>query len=198
MQKRLFDLLFTLPGVLLLSPAMLLIALLIIFDSPGPVIFRQVRVGQYGRPFTVLKFRTMVNDAESRGPSITSSSDARITSAGRFLRKFKLDELPQLINVIKGDMSLVGPRPEMHEYVELYPEAAKKKTFSVRPGMTDNASIEFRNESTILSCAADPEREYIEKILPTKLAMYSSYVDEQSFWGDLVLLARTVRAVIFH
>ena len=194
-KKRVLDLIFTVPGVLLISPALILVAILIKLDSQGPVIFRQSRVGRYGLPFNVLKFRTMVNDAERIGPSVTIASDARVTRIGRVLRKYKLDEMPQLFNVIKGDMSLVGPRPEMREYVELYPAEKKEKILSLRPGITDNASIEFRNESEILANSLDPIKCYIEEILPTKIALYEQYVENHTVKGDFVIIIRTILAV---
>lgn len=196
MGKRLLDIVCTLPGILMLIPIMLLISVCIKFDSPGPVIFQQVRVGRRGRPFNVLKFRTMKVNGENNGPSITTSRDARITRVGEFLRKYKLDEIPQLFNVIRGDMSLVGPRPEVSKFVERYPVGMKEKILSVRPGITDNASIEFRNENQLLADSSDPERCYVEEILPTKLALYDQYIDNHTIFGDLVIIFRTISAVM--
>ncbi|MEW6221014.1 MAG: sugar transferase [Thermodesulfobacteriota bacterium] len=193
--KRLFDLALTIPGLLLLSPLLLGIALWIRFDSPGPVLFRQRRVGKGGRPFFVLKFRTMVVDAEARGPKITVGDDPRITRSGRFLRQSKLDELPQLLNVVKGDMSLVGPRPEVPEYVALYPPEVREEVLSTPPGITDFASIEFKEESRILAEAGDPHRAYLETILPIKLAHYRRYVRKRSLALDLLLIVRTIWAI---
>ena len=197
-QKRLFDILTSVPVVILLSPAMLLIALGIKLDSPGPVTFRQTRIGKWGHPFVLFKFRTMVVAAEATGPSITMSSDPRITRVGRLLRKYKLDEILQLFNVLKGDMSLVGPRPELCEYVEFYPENMKNKILSVRPGITDNASIKFRNETELLGNSSDPTKCYVEEILPAKITLYEQYVDNHSMMGDLVIIFRTISALAIN
>jgi lipopolysaccharide/colanic/teichoic acid biosynthesis glycosyltransferase len=194
--KRLFDLFFVLPGLVVLSPLFLLIGCWIKLDSPGPMIFRQQRVGLHGVLFDVLKFRTMVNDAELKGAKITVGGDSRITRSGRFLRKFKLDELPQLINVIKGEMSLVGPRPEVPEYVRHYPAGVRDVVLSVPPGITDYASLEFRNENDLLAHAPDPQQAYIEKILPIKLGYYQRYVQERTLWKDFCIILRTLGAII--
>ncbi|RMH61538.1 MAG: sugar transferase [Zetaproteobacteria bacterium] len=196
--KRLFDLLFTIPGLILVFPLFLFIALWIKLDSPGPIFFRQERVGFGGRPFMILKFRTMVMNAESIGPKVTSDGDPRITRSGRWLRKYKLDELPQLINVLKGEMSLVGPRPEVPEYVAHYPADVREQVLSVPPGITDFAAIEFRDENTMLEHAADPQRTYLERILPIKLKLYLKYVRERSLWTDFVLILRTMAKVVRH
>lgn len=196
--KRLFDLLFTIPGLILVFPLFLFIALWIKLDSPGPIFFRQERVGFGGRPFMILKFRTMVMNAESIGPKVTSDGDPRITRSGRWLRKYKLDELPQLINVLKGEMSLVGPRPEVPEYVAHYPADVREQVLSVPPGITDFAAIEFRDENAMLEHAADPQRTYLERILPIKLKLYLKYVRERSLWTDFVLILRTMAKVVRH
>jgi lipopolysaccharide/colanic/teichoic acid biosynthesis glycosyltransferase len=180
----------------ILSPLMCAIALLVRIDSPGPALFRQERVGRGGRPFAILKFRSMRADAPRSGPAVTVGNDPRITRLGRFIRRYKLDELPQLMNVIKGDMSLVGPRPEVPKYVELYPAEARRVVLSVRPGITDPASIAFVNESELLATAADAEAMYREIILPQKLRMYCDYVAGQSVMGDLKVLLRTVVAAL--
>ena len=193
--KRLFDLLCAGLGLLLLSPLLAVLALWVRLDSPGPALFRQERVGRHGKPFRVLKFRTMRVDAERLGPKITAGADPRITRAGAFLRRSKLDELPQLINVVRGEMSLVGPRPEVPEYVALYPPALREIVLSVPPGITDLASIEFRHESELLARAADPQREYVETILPIKLDYYRRYVEGRSLLGDLAIILRTLRAI---
>jgi len=194
--KRLFDLAFTLPGLVLLSPLFAAIAVWIKWDSPGPVFFRQTRVGRGGRPFCIVKFRTMVADAEALGDKVTAGGDPRITRAGAFLRRYKLDELPQLINVVKGEMSLVGPRPEVPEYVAHYPEAVRAKVLSVPPGITDRASLEFRSENELLAGAADPHAYYVSEILPRKLAYYEAYADHRSLWGDLKLVLRTLGRLV--
>jgi lipopolysaccharide/colanic/teichoic acid biosynthesis glycosyltransferase len=194
--KRLFDLVLSGAGLLLLWPLLLGIALWIRLDSPGPVFFRQERVGRLGRPFRIHKFRTMAHGQAGTGPLITVGADARITSAGAVLRRCKLDELPQLIDVLRGRMSLVGPRPEVPRYVALYPPALREKVLSVRPGITDFASIEYRDENALLARAADPEREYVEVVMPAKLQFAARYVDQSSLWLDLRLIARTLRLVL--
>jgi lipopolysaccharide/colanic/teichoic acid biosynthesis glycosyltransferase len=193
--KRLFDLVFSLTGLLLLSPVLLLIAILIKLDSPGPVFFRQVRVGRGGVPFRIHKFRTMSTAIDTPGLQLTVGADPRITRTGRWLRKYKLDELPQLIDVLQGSMSLVGPRPEVPKYVEYYSREQKDIVLSVRPGITDNASIEYRDENDILAESDNPEQDYIEKILPVKLGYYLRYVAERSMIGDIAIILRTVRAI---
>ena len=196
MAKRLFDIVLATLGLLLLSPLLLGIAMWIKLDSRGPVFFRQERVGRYGVPFRIHKFRTMVTDAERLGAQITVGADSRITAAGRALRGAKLDELPQLIDVLAGTMSLVGPRPEVPRYVALYPSALRDKVLSVRPGITDRASIEFRDENALLAAAADPEREYTEVVLPTKLRFAAEYVDRASLGYDLRLIAQTLKVLV--
>jgi lipopolysaccharide/colanic/teichoic acid biosynthesis glycosyltransferase len=194
MAKRAFDLLLASFGLVLLSPLLALIALAVKLDSPGTVFYRQERVGRKGAPFRIHKFRTMAHSAT--GPQITVGADARITRVGAWLRPHKLDELPQLIDVLEGTMSLVGPRPEVPRYVALYPPALRAKVLSVRPGMTDLASIAFRNESELLARAADPEREYVQVVLPRKLALAASYADAPSLALDLKILWRTLRLLL--
>lgn len=193
--KRCFDLFFTLPGILFLMPFFIVISFWIKLDSPGPIFFRQKRIGLSGIPFSIYKFRTMIVDAEKRGKQITVGADLRITRSGQFLRKYKLDELPQLINVLLGDMSLVGPRPEVPRYVEEYPEDTRRIVLSVPPGITDYASIEYRDENKILGLAKDPEKAYIEEILPIKLQYYVRYVRERSLRLDFLLIIRTFVAI---
>jgi len=194
--KRIFDLVFVIPGIILLSPVFLLISLLIKRDDNGPILFKQVRVGQYGKLFKVLKYRTMVVDAEKKGAKVTTGGDPRITQTGHWLRKYKLDELPQLFNVLKGDMSLVGPRPEVPEYVKFYTEEQKQTVLSVPPGITDLASIEFRNENDLLADSKDPVKDYREKVLPIKLKYYEQYVTERSLWLDFKLIIKTIIAIV--
>lgn len=196
MSKRLFDWVMASLGLLVLGPVLLLIALAIKLDSPGPIFFRQERVGRFGRPFRIHKFRTMRHDPVGQGLQITVGADRRITRVGQVLRSSKLDELPQLIDVWLGTMSLVGPRPEVPRYVAHYPQAMKDKVLSVRPGITDIASIEYRDESTVLARAADPERAYIDEVLPHKLALAASYVDQASVWLDIKLILRTIAAIV--
>ena len=194
MIKRIFDLCAAAMGVLLLSPLLAAIALWIRFDSTGPILFRQVRVGRYGVPFYILKFRTMSAQTDPQR-LLTVGRDPRITRAGHFLRKYKLDELPQLFNVLRGTMSLVGPRPEVARYVACYPPRERELVLSVKPGVTDWASILYKDENAILGQALDPEQAYIDTILPTKLEYYVRYVRERSFWVDLRIIVRTLRAI---
>ena len=195
MSKRLFDVLAAACGLLLLAPVLFAIALWIRLDSPGPALFRQRRVGRHGRLFDIYKFRTMA-DRPDDGRQLTVGQDPRITRAGRFLRRTKLDELPQLLNVLEGTMSLVGPRPEVPRYVDRYPPAARQTVLSVAPGITDLAAILFKDENDILGHAPDPERAYVETILPVKLKYYQRYVHERSFWLDLSILFRTLVAIL--
>jgi lipopolysaccharide/colanic/teichoic acid biosynthesis glycosyltransferase len=190
--KRLFDLVFVVPGIVLLLPLFLLVAVWVKVDSVGPVFFRQERVGKFGHLFQIFKFRTMVVNAESLGAKVTIGKDPRITRSGYFLRKYKLDELPQLINVLFGEMSLVGPRPEVPEYVVHWPLDIRDQVLSVPPGITDYASIEFRNENDLLQGVPDPVEKYINEIIPIKLDYYLRYVREQGVLLDLKLILRTV------
>jgi lipopolysaccharide/colanic/teichoic acid biosynthesis glycosyltransferase len=196
MAKRLFDLLASGLGLLVLSPVFLALALWIKLDSPGPVFFRQERVGQFGRLFRIHKFRTMVTDAERLGLQITVGADARVTRVGQWLRKFKLDELPQLLDVWLGHMSLVGPRPEVPRYVACYPADVRDVVLSVRPGITDRASIEYKDENEVLGRAADPHYAYVNEVLPIKLRYCVAYVENRSFMGDLVIIFATLRAIV--
>lgn len=194
MLKRAFDLCASAAGLAVLAPLFAACAIAIKLDSPGPVLFRQQRVGRYGKLFTIHKFRTMVN-ADAKGAQVTHSGDPRITRVGRVLRNTKIDELPQLLDVLIGNMSLVGPRPEVPRYVELYPAEFKATVLSVRPGITDPASIEFRDEEKILASAEDPERYYVDIVLPRKLKLAAQYVVENTFWGDLRIIMRTLHRV---
>jgi lipopolysaccharide/colanic/teichoic acid biosynthesis glycosyltransferase len=194
--KRLFDLFWVIPGLLVLAPILALTALWIKADSRGPVFFRQLRIGRGGREFKVFKFRTMVPDAEVLGLKITVGGDPRITRSGHFLRKYKLDELPQLFNVLSGDMSLVGPRPEVPEYVALYPADVREKVLSVKPGITDLASLEYKDENELLRDAEDPREVYIQEIMPRKLEYYVQYVEQRTLWFDFVIIMRTLVAII--
>jgi lipopolysaccharide/colanic/teichoic acid biosynthesis glycosyltransferase len=196
MAKRLFDIAFAALTLLLLSPVLLAVALWVRLDSPGPVFFRQQRVGQGGRLFSIYKFRTMHTGAEAVGPQITVGQDIRITRAGAWLRSSKLDELPQFLNVLRGDMSVVGPRPEGPRYVAQYPADMRQTVLSVPPGITDLASIAFRDESDLLAHSPDPERTYVEQILPAKLHYAQQYVRTRSLWLDLQIIAWTVLAVL--
>jgi lipopolysaccharide/colanic/teichoic acid biosynthesis glycosyltransferase len=192
MLKRLFDFSAALVGLIIISPALLAIAIAIKRDSPGPVFYRGERIGRYGESFRMFKFRTMVTNADRIGPSSTAADDPRITRVGRFIRnKFQLDEFPQLINVLIGDMSLVGPRPQVPWAVELYTTEEKATILSVRPGMTDLASVKFPNEGEILLGSKDPDKDYLEKIAPEKTRLQMEYVRDHSFMGDLKILVRT-------
>ncbi|MEI6809435.1 MAG: sugar transferase [bacterium] len=224
MFKRILDVTASILGLIILSPVLAVVAVTVRLTSVGPALFRQVRVGRGGQNIVLCKFRTMrmqgtgdrreqranverptvntdPNKEKNRSPksevhaTFEAGATNRVTPIGKVLRKTKLDELPQLWNVIKGDMSLVGPRPEVRKWVEAYPERWTK-VLIVRPGITDPASIEFRNEEEILAAAADPERLYREAILPRKLDLYEEYVRTRSFWGDVAILIKTVWAVI--
>ena len=194
--KRIFDVIVSAIGLIMLLPVMLVIAYLIKREDGGPVFYRGVRVGRYGKPFRIYKFRTMVVDAEKLGGPSTADDDPRITRIGKILRKYKLDELPQLINVLKGEMSLVGPRPEVKFYVDMLSEEEKKLILSVRPGITDWASLWNPDEGAILAGSDDPERTYMEKIRPTKIKLQLKYVKERSFWTDLKIIFLTILTVI--
>lgn len=189
--KRLLDLFLSVSGLIILSPLFLLISLWIKIDSKGPVFYRQVRVGKNMEPFKIFKFRTMIYDPYDKGLQLTTSDDKRITGSGRFLRKTKLDELPQLINVLTGKMSLVGPRPEVPKYVGYYPEEVRKIVLSVPPGITDRASLEFKNENEMLHLSKDPEKTYIDEILPVKLEYYVEYVENRTLFGDIKIIIDT-------
>lgn len=196
MFKRLVDIVASVIGLAALGFPFVVFAIWIKLDSQGPVFFRQVRIGRFGAEFRIFKFRTMLVDTERNGLQLTVGADSRITNCGVFLRRYKLDELPQLFNVLSGDMSFVGPRPEVPRYVAMYPEAMRDIVLSVRPGITDMASIAFRNENQLLSQCADPEKAYIDEIIPIKLRYYIEYVRDQSALLDLKILLLTLRAVI--
>ena len=193
--KRAMDVLVSGGALLVIWPVLLLIALAIKIDDPGPVFYRQVRVGRGGKPFRIFKFRTMVVDADKKGLSITVGQDKRITRMGALLRKTKLDELAQLLNVFAGDMSFVGPRPEVQRYVDLY-TPYQRQVLLVRPGITDYASIAYRNENDLLEGAEDPERMYIDVIMPDKIELNMKYLREISPIADIRLIFKTIVAVI--
>lgn len=195
MAKRAFDLLFSVIGLAVLSPLFAYVSWRIKRDSPGPVMFRQERVGRNGQTFFIHKFRTMTHRAGESSRQITVSDDPRITDVGRWLRRYKVDELPQLIDVLVGNMSFVGPRPEVPKYVALYPDDVRRVVLSVRPGITDLASIEYRSESDLLGRVSDPERVYVEDVLPAKLSYCVDYVQRRSFMLDLRIIFRTFRAL---
>ncbi|EHJ02061.1 MULTISPECIES: sugar transferase [unclassified Clostridium] len=189
--KRIFDFVCSTLGLIILSPILIIIAIRIKTDSDGPVFFRQIRVGEKNREFEILKFRTMVVNAEKLGRQITVGNDSRITKIGAFLRKYKLDELPQLINVFKGDMSLVGPRPEVPRYVKLYDEK-QKKVLEVKPGITDLASIRYRDENDLLGEAENPDEFYINTIMPDKLALNLEYINRNNIFIDIYIILKTI------
>lgn len=189
--KRIFDFIASLLGCIILIPVFAIIAILIKLDSKGPVFFKQKRVGEYGKEFEILKYRTMVVDAEKLGKQITVGNDCRITKIGRFLRKYKLDELPQLFNVLKGDMSLVGPRPEVPKYVNLYNED-ERAVLNVKPGITDFASIEYRDENEILGSVENPEEYYINIIMKHKLQLNLKYIDNNNLFLDIKIILKTL------
>jgi len=195
--KRTFDIGVSFVGLILLSPLMLLAALAIKLDSPGPIMFRQKRIGKGFRPFLIYKFRTMVQGASDRRRSLTVGDDPRITSSGRFLRRTKIDEIPQLINVLKGDMSFVGPRPEVPEFVELFREDYEE-TLTVRPGITDLASVKYRDEAAVLGHCNNPQEEYLRHVLPDKINLNKEYIRRSSFFFDLTLILKTVRKLFEH
>ncbi|TYP52405.1 sugar transferase [Thermosediminibacter litoriperuensis] len=193
--KRLFDIFWSFIGLILLVPLFIIVAFLIKIEDGGPVFFRQERIGFNGKKFKIWKFRTMVFDAEKKGEQITVSNDPRITKIGRLLRKYKIDELPQLINVLIGDMSLVGPRPEVERYVKLYNED-QKKVLNFVPGITDPASLTFRNENELLSLEKDPEQFYIKEIMPMKIMMNLDYLQKANLWSDFIIIIKTIIAPI--
>lgn len=191
MTKRIFDLVFSLLGVLFLFPILFVIGLFIVIDSRGRIFYLQTRVGKNNKDFRLLKFRTMVTGAERNGLLTIGENDQRITRTGKWLRKYKLDELPQLINILKGDMSFVGPRPEVRKYVALYtPE--QSAVLSVRPGLTDYASLAYINENEVLSAYPDPEKAYIEQVMPEKLQLNLKYIKEKGMITDLKIIFKTI------
>lgn len=194
--KRLFDIFFSFIGLLILLPLFVVIAILIKLDSVGPVFFRQERMGKNFKPFFIYKFRTMVKDADRKGGQITVSGDNRVTRFGRILRKTKLDELPQLINVLKGEMSLVGPRPEVRKYVEIY-KNDYKEILKIRPGITDFASIVYRDEESVLKDKENPEEYYKNILLPKKIELAKEYIKIYSFSSDLKLIFLTIIKILF-
>ena len=193
--KRVFDLIFSLFGIAVLLPVYLIISLLIAVDSKGGVIYRQERTGKDGKTFRVLKFRTMRPDSFNKGALTVGSRDPRITNIGYYLRKYKLDELPQLFNVFLGEMSFVGPRPEVKKYTDLYTKE-QQKVLQVRPGITDYASIKYRNENDMLSASDDPEKIYIEEIMPEKLNLNLKYINDNNVFKDIKIIFDTFHAII--
>lgn len=193
--KRLFDLIICLPAVFLLLPVFILIAIWIKIDSHGPVFYLQERIGLNRIPFRIFKFRTMRINADLQGLLTVGGRDPRVTASGYYLRKFKLDELPQLINVVIGNMSLVGPRPEVKKYVDLYSQT-QMKVLTVKPGITDYASIEYADENELLARSADPEKTYIEEVMPAKLQLNLKYIEEQGVLTDLRIIFQTIQKIL--
>lgn len=189
--KRIFDFVCSGIGLIILSPVLIIIAIMIKKGSDGPVFFKQIRVGKDGKNFEILKFRTMVVNAEKLGRQITVGNDNRITKVGGFLRKYKLDELPQLINVFKGDMSLVGPRPEVPRYVEMYTKE-QRKVLNVKPGITDLASLRYKDENELLGKAENPDEFYINTIMPDKLALNLEYINKSNVFYDIYIIITTI------
>lgn len=193
--KRVFDLVASGLGLLVLSPVFLILAVWVKSDSRGPVFYRQVRVGRYGRDFTLYKFRSMRVGSDKKGLITVGGRDPRVTRSGYFIRKYKLDELPQLINVFAGDMSLVGPRPEVRKYVDMYTREQMRVLY-VRPGITDLASIRYRNENELLASVEDPERFYQEVVMQDKLKINLEYVSKHGFWYDIKLIFETIFSIL--
>ena len=195
MLKRLFDIFFSVIGLIILLPFFIIITLLIVIDSPGGIFYKQIRVGKGNTDFYLFKFRSMRTDSDKKGLLTVGGRDSRITRMGYFIRKYKIDELPQLINVLLGDMSLVGPRPEVRKYVDMYNEE-QKKDLSLKPGITDYASIEYSNENELLGKAEDPEAVYINEIMPAKLKLNLKYIAEQGIATDFKIIFRTIRKIL--
>ncbi|HCQ30227.1 MAG TPA: glycosyl transferase [Flavobacteriales bacterium] len=195
MLKRLFDIFFSLIGIILLLPLFLIISLLIIIDSKGGIFYIQQRIGKNGKPFGLYKFRTMHTNADKKGLLTVGGRDPRVTKVGYWLRKYKLDELPQLFNVLKGDMSIVGPRPEVKKYTDLYTEE-QRRVLSVKPGITDYASIEYVDENDVLARAENPEETYIKEIMPHKLELNKKYIQNQGLGTDIKIILLTIKKII--
>ncbi|MCD4729053.1 MAG: sugar transferase [Bacteroidales bacterium] len=194
MLKHFFDIIFSIAGLIILFPLFLIISIWILMDSKGGVFFFQTRVGKNNRDFRMIKFRTMFSNSENKGLLTIGNTDTRITKTGKWLRKFKVDEFPQLVNILKGEMSFVGPRPEVRKYVDLY-NHTQIKVLSVKPGLTDYASLEYINENEILERYDNPEIVYIEKIMPEKLTLNIKYINEKDFFTDLKIMLKTIRKI---
>lgn len=195
MIKRCFDIFASFIGLLLLSPFFIIIAIVILLDSRGGVFYKQFRVGKNNKDFKLFKFRSMSTGSDKKGLLTVGGRDSRITRSGYFIRKYKLDELPQLLNVLFGDMSLVGPRPEVRKYVDIY-NAEQMKVLSVKPGITDYASIEYSNENELLAKSSEPEKTYIEEIMPAKLLLNQKYITEQGLLTDIKIILRTIGKIV--
>lgn len=193
--KRIFDLLLSIPSLVILSPVFFFAAVLIKFETPGPVSFTQERLGREGRPFKLYKFRTMVKDASKIGPPITPANDPRITRVGKLLRKFKVDEMLQIFNVVKGDMSVIGPRPELKKYIDIFKDDYME-ILKIKPGMTDYALIAFRNEEEVLSKFDNIEEGYMKEVLPAKIGLYRKYMNEISLATDIKIFFTTIWEIL--
>ena len=197
MLKRIFDLILSVIGIVVLFPLYVLIAILIVIDNKGPIIFKQKRVGKNNNDFTLLKFRTMLVNSDKSGLLTVGEKDSRITRIGFYLRKYKIDELPQLFNVLKGEMSFVGPRPEVRKYVSLYSKE-QMQVLSIKPGITDYASIKFINESEILGKSSNPEDDYIKLIMPEKLKLNLDYIHNYGIFSDIEIILTTLKKILFR
>lgn len=195
MLKRLFDFFSSLTALIFLLPFFFIVALLIAIEGGFPVFFTQTRIGKNKIPFQLLKFRTMIKDADKLGKITIGKRDPRVTNVGHFLRSYKLDELPQLLNILKGEMSVVGPRPEVEEYVNLYTEE-QNKVFLAKPGLTDYASLKYINESEVLAKSSDPNKTYIEEVMPAKLQLNLKYIEEQGLLTDLKIIFKTIGKIV--
>lgn len=193
--KRCFDFVLSLIGLIALLPVFIVVAWVIKKDG-GPAFYRQQRVGKYGTLFNIYKFRSMVIDADKIGAKVTASHDSRITRIGRLLRKTKIDELPQLFNVLTGDISLVGPRPEVPYYVSKWSDVCKKTILSVKPGITDYATLYYNDEQAVLAKADDPEKAYLKEVMPHKVRMYEQYIEDQNFWLDIRIILATLLKMV--
>jgi len=193
--KRIFDLILSIPSFIILSPIFLIASILIKIETPGTVTFAQERIGRGGKSFKLYKFRTMVKDASKIGPLITTKNDPRITKIGRLLRKFKIDEMLQIANIIKGDMSVIGPRPEIKKYIDVF-KKDYEEVLKIKPGMTDYALIAFRNEEEILAKFNDIEEGYIKEVMPEKIKLYKKYMDEMSLLTDIKIFFLTIWEIL--
>ena len=189
--KRVFDFTLSALGLLILGPLFVLVAILIKLDSPGPIFFRQERMGQGFRPFLIYKLRTMIQNAHTQGPLVTAGRDSRVTRVGGVLRRTKIDELPQLLNVLKGEMSFVGPRPEVRKYAEMFRQDYEE-ILRIKPGITDLASLKYRHETEVLGRSSNPEEQYVTEILPDKIKLAKEYLMMSSFWVDMRVITKTI------
>ncbi len=193
--KRLIDILFSIAALIVLSPVIVIISLIIFFQSGSPIFFYQERVGKNWRKFKIIKFRTMIKNAHNIGPKISTNDDSRVTKAGRFLRKYKLDELPQLFNILKGDMSIVGPRPEIPKFVNVFSNEYSE-ILKIKPGLSDYAALIYSNEASLIEPSHNPEEYYKSEILPQKIKLYKRYIEEMGFLTDIKIIFLTIKSVV--